>query len=147
MVMTTFLLITHTGQWEFPVTKARNKRPTDAELEILRVLWSRGASTVRDIFREITDVREVGYTTVLKLMQIMTGKGLLIRDETVRPQVYQVARSQDDTQKQLMRHLLERAFSGSPGNLVLQALSTKKTTSQERQRIRDLLDELERDAK
>jgi len=146
MVMTTFLLITQ-GQWEFPVTKARNKRPTDAELEILRVLWTRGASTVRDIFREITDARDVGYTTVLKIMQIMTEKGLLIRDETVRPQVYQVARSQDDTQKQLMRHLLERAFSGSPGNLVLQALSTKKTTSQERQRIRDLLDELERDAK
>ena len=129
------------------MTKARNKRPTDAELEIRLVLWTRGAITFRDIFREITDVREVGYTTVLKLMQIMTGKGLLIRDETVRPQVYQVARSQDDTQKQLMRHLLERAFSGSPGNLVLQALSTKKTTSQERQRIRDLLDELERDAK
>jgi len=129
------------------VKKARNKRPTDAELEILRVLWTRGQSTVRDIFREISAVREVGYTTVLKLMQIMTDKGLLKRDETVRPQVYQVARSQDDTQKQLLRHLLERAFSGSPGNLVLQALSTKKTTSQERRRIRELLDELERDAK
>ncbi len=128
------------------MTKARNKRPTDAELEILRVLWTRGQSTVRDIFREISAAREVGYTTVLKLMQIMTDKGLLIRDETVRPQVYRAARSQGDTQRQLLRHLLDRAFSGSPGNLVLQALSTKKTTPQERRQIRDMLDELERDS-
>ncbi len=144
--MATFLLITHATR-ELPVTKARNKRPTDAELEILRVLWTRGASTVRDIFREISDARDVGYTTVLKLMQIMTDKGLLIRDETVRPQVFEVARSQDDTQRQLLRHLLDRAFSGSPGNLVLQALSTKKTTPQERRQIREMLDELERDSK
>ncbi len=123
-----------------------NKRPTDAELEILRVLWSRGASTVREVFRELSLVREIGYTTVLKLMQIMTGKGLVRRDETVRPQVYQVARSQGQTQRQLLRHLLDRAFSGSPGNLVLQALSTKKTTPQERRQIRELLDELERDS-
>ncbi len=123
-----------------------NKRPTDAELEILRVLWTRGASTVREVFRELSLVREIGYTTVLKLMQIMTSKGLVRRDETVRPQVYQVARSQGQTQRQLLRHLLDRAFSGSPGNLVLQALSTKKTTPQERRQIRELLDELERDA-
>ncbi len=123
-----------------------NKRPTDAELEILRVLWTRGASTVREVFRELSLVREIGYTTVLKLMQIMTDKGLVRRDETVRPQVYQVARSQGQTQRQLLRHLLDRAFSGSPGNLVLQALSTKKTTPQERRQIRELLDELERDS-
>lgn len=123
-----------------------NKRPTDAELEILRVLWNRGASTVREVFRELSLAREIGYTTVLKLMQIMTEKGLVRRDETVRPQVYQVARSQGQTQRQLLRHLLDRAFSGSPGNLVLQALSTKKTTPQERREIRELLDELERDS-
>ncbi len=128
------------------MTKARNKRPTDAELQILRVLWQQGPSTVRDVFTEIAVSREIGKTTVLKLMQIMTDKGLLIRDETVRPQVYQVARSQGDTQRQLLRHLLDRAFSGSPGNLVLQALSTKKTTPQERRQIRDMLDELERDS-
>ncbi len=128
------------------MNKARNKRPTDAELQILRVLWQQGPSTVRDIHAEIAVSRDIGKTTVLKLMQIMTDKGLLIRDETVRPQVYQVARSQGDTQRQLLRHLLDRAFSGSPGNLVLQALSTKKTTPQERQQIRELLDELERDS-
>ena len=126
--------------------KPMNKRPTDAELEILRVLWTRGASTVREVFRELSLSRQIGYTTVLKLMQIMTGKGLVRRDETVRPQMYQVARSQGQTQRQLLRHLLDRAFSGSPGNLVLQALSTKKTTPQERRQIRELLDELERDS-
>ena len=129
------------------MNKTRNKRPTDAELQILRVLWQQGQSTVRDVHSAIALSREIGKTTVLKLMQIMTDKGLLIRDETVRPQVYQVARSQGDTQRQLLRHLLDRAFSGSPGNLVLQALSTKKTTPQERQQIRELLDELERDSK
>ena len=129
------------------MNKARNKRPTDAELEILRVLWQQGQSTVRDVHSAIALSREIGKTTVLKIMQIMTDKGLLIRDETVRPQVYRVARSQDDTQRQLLRHLLDRAFSGSPGNLVLQALSTKKTTPQERRQIRELLDELERDSK
>ena len=128
------------------MTKARNKRPTDAELEILRVLWTRGSSTVREVFRELATRREIGYTTVLKLMQIMTDKGLVRRDETVRPQMYQVVRSQRHTQRQLLRHLLDRAFSGSPGNLVLQALSTKKTTPQERRRIRELLDELERES-
>ncbi len=136
-----------TTRLEKPVTKARNKRPTDAEVQILRVLWQQGPSTVRDVFSELAESREIGKTTVLKLMQIMTDKGLLIRDENVRPQVYQVARSQDDTQRQLLRHLLDRAFSGSPGNLVLQALSTKKTTPQERRQIRELLDELERDSK
>ena len=128
------------------MTKARNKRPTDAELEILHVLWRLGPSIVRDVFAEMAISRDIGKTTVLKLMQIMTEKGLLVRDETVRPQVYQVARSQGDTQRQLLRHLLDRAFSGSPGNLVLQALSTKKTTPQERRQIRELLDELERDS-
>lgn len=124
----------------------RHKRPTDAELEILRVLWARGPSTVREVFRVLAAKRDIGYTTALKLMQIMTEKGLLRRDEKVRPQVYQVARSEGHTQRQLLRHLLDRAFSGSPGNLVLQALSTKKTTAQERRRIRELLDQLERDS-
>ncbi len=141
-----YVAIATTTRSEPHVTKAGNKRPTDAELQILRVLWQRGPSIVRDVFAEMTVSRDIGKTTVLKLMQIMTEKGLHIRDETVRPQVYQVARSQGDTQRQLLRHLLDRAFSGSPGNLVLQALSTKKTTPQERRQIRELLDELEGDS-
>lgn len=122
---------------------APDKRPTDAELEILRFLWRRGPSTVREVFQELGARRRSGYTTILKLMQIMTAKGLLRRDETVRPQVYRAAHTQKNTQRRLLRDLLDRAFSGSPGNLVLQALSAKKTTAEERQRIRELLDRLE----
>ncbi len=125
----------------------KHKRPTNAELEILRVVWSRGPSTVREVFVELGRTRDTGYTTVLKLMQIMIGKGLLRRDETVRPQVYQPARPQRHTQRQLLGDLLERAFSGSPGRLVLQALSTKKTTPEERKQIRQLLEKLERESR
>ncbi|MEM7202310.1 MAG: BlaI/MecI/CopY family transcriptional regulator [Planctomycetota bacterium] len=122
---------------------AAEKRPTDAELEILAILWQRGPSTVRQVHQQLNEQRKSGYTTVLKLMQIMTDKGLVRRDETVRPQVYRAVRSEKNTQRQLLRDLLDRAFSGSPSSLVLQALSAKKTTPEERQRIRALLDRLE----
>ncbi len=128
------------------MTRHENRRPTQGELGILRVLWNRGPSTVREVFRELAATRESGYTTVLKLMQIMTEKGLLRRDGSVRPQVYHVTRPQRHTQRQLLADLLDRAFSGSPGNLVLQALSAKKTTPDERRQIRELLDQLERDS-
>jgi len=123
--------------------RREHKRPTDAELNILRVLWQRGPSTVREVFHALNREREAGYTTVLKLMQIMTDKGLLRRDRSVRPQMYEVAQSQNQTQRQLLGDLLDRVFSGEPGKLVLQALSTKKATSEERQKIRELLDRLE----
>ena len=128
------------------MARPNHRKPTDAELAILRVLWGRGPSTVREVFREVSRTRETGYTTVLKLMQIMTEKGLLTRDESVRPQVYVAVRSETQTQRQLLGDLLERAFRGSPGNLVLQALSTKTTTPEEREQIRALLDQLERDS-
>lgn len=121
------------------------KQPTNAELEILQVLWEKGPSTVREVFQILNEQREAGYTTVLKLMQIMTGKGLLNCDKKVRPQIYRAAQSRQKTQRQLIGHLLDKAFSGSPGNLVLQALSTKKATPEERKRIRELLDRLERE--
>jgi predicted transcriptional regulator len=129
------------------MNKRVHRRPTDAELAILRVIWNRGPSTVREVFAELQPIRDIGYTTVLKFMQIMTDKGLLRRDESVRPQVYAPARSQRQTQRQLIGDLLDRAFSGSPGNLVLQALSAKKTTAEERKQIRELLDELEGDSR
>ena len=127
------------------MTRGQRKKPTDAELEILRVLWERGPSTVREVFRVLQKSRGAGYTTVLKLMQIMTDKGLLQRDTTVRPQVYEAIYSQGQTQRQLLGDLLDRAFSGSPGKLVLQALSEKQTTAEERREIRRLLDQLERE--
>ena len=119
------------------------KRPTDAELVILRVIWDRGPSTVREVFRHINARQDTGYTTVLKLMQIMTDKGLLDRDASVRPQMYKPSRSQRQTQRQLLRDLVDRAFGGSPGSLALQALSSRKATPDERRRIRELLDRLE----
>ena len=128
------------------MSRRAHKRPTDAELEILRVIWSLGPSTVRQVFDELRAKRETGYTTVLKLMQIMTGKGLLRRDESMRPQVYEPVRPQHQTQRQLIGDLLDRAFSGSPGNLVLEALATRRATPEERRRIRELLDELEGDS-
>jgi len=125
------------------MAKREPKRPTDGELAILGVLWDRGPSTVREVFRVLSESRETGYTTVLKLMQIMTEKGSLDRDETVRPQVFRAARTERQTQRQLLADLADRAFSGSPGNLVLQALSSKKTTAAEREQIRALLDKQE----
>jgi predicted transcriptional regulator len=127
--------------------KTNDKRPTDAELAILQVIWDRGPSTVRQVHDELSATQGTGYTTILKLMQIMTDKGLLERDTDVRPQIYAPAKPQKQTQKQLIRDLLDRAFAGSPGNLVLQALALKKSSPEELQEIRALLDQLEGDSK
>ncbi len=121
-----------------------DRKPTDAELAILGVIWERRSATVREVFNELGERQGVGYTTVLKLMQIMTDKGLLERDATVRPQVFRAARPQKQTQGQLVRDLVDRAFAGSPGNLVLQALSARKSTPEELREIRAMLDALER---
>ena len=118
--------------------------PTASELEILRVIWERGPSTVREVYRSLASERAIGYSTVLKFMQIMTDKGLLIRDATVRPQVYRPAQPQQRTQRSMVRDLAARAFGGSSVRLVLQALSDRKATAAERRQIRELLDSLER---
>ena len=123
--------------------KAQQRRPTEAELSILRVLWENGPATVRDIQHILDAVRPTGYTTVLKTMQIMTEKGLVERDESVRPQIYRARYSQEQTQKQLLRDLLQRAFGGSVKTLVLQALSTKKSSAAELEEIERLLDRIE----
>lgn len=113
------------------------RKPTDAELAILRVLWARGASTVREVAEALG--RDVGYTTVLKLLQIMTDKRLVKRDESARTHIYQAAYTEDQTQRQLVSDLLERAFGGSASKLVLQALAASKATPQELAEIRKLL--------
>lgn len=119
------------------------RRPTDAELEILRVLWELGPTTVRGVYEHLGDDRS--HTTVLKLMQIMVDKGLLTRDEGVRPQLYAASTTQRRTQKQLVGDLLDRAFGGAPGHLVVQALASRRSTPEERARIRELLDRLEQE--
>jgi predicted transcriptional regulator len=122
-------------------------RPTDGELAILRVLWTDGPATVRDVHAKLQIDRVVGYTTVLKLLQIMTEKGLVRRDESDRTHVYRAAASADHTQKQLVRDLLDRAFGGSAQKLILHALSARKASRAELDEIRRLLDHMKGDEK
>ena len=117
-------------------------KPTDSELSILGVLWRRGPSTVRQVFEELNRLQSTGFTTVLKLMQIMVEKGLLKRDDAERSHVYEATLAEEETQRQLVGHLLERAFAGSAQKLVLRVLSTKKATREELAEIRKLLDNL-----
>lgn len=124
-------------------------RPTDAELGILRMLWQHGPSTVRQVLKALNQDRETeaGYTTVLKTMQIMTEKGLVDRDESQRPQVYRTRLPQEQTQRQLVGDLLDRAFDGSAKRLVMQALADKEVSDEELASLEQLLDRLEGDAK
>jgi len=117
-------------------------KPTDAELELLRVLWSHGPSTVRQIHEALP--KDTGYTTTLKILQKMADKGLVIRDESQRSHVYEAACEAETTQRQLVRHLLDGAFGGSPGKLVMQALSEEAATAEELTEIRRLIRALER---
>lgn len=122
-------------------------RPTDSELAILRVLWSRGPSTVRDVHEELNQTAPTGYTTVLKLLQIMTEKGLVVRDEANRAHIYEPRYSEHKTQRQILSDLTDRAFGGSAAKLVVQALSGRKATAEELNAIRELLDRLEGDSR
>ena len=123
--------------------KTSAPRPTDGELAILRVLWERGPCTVRDVHETLDAGRPTGYTTVLKLLQIMTEKGLVRRDERERAHVYEARAPRAQTERQLVGDLLERAFAGSASALVMRVLSSKKTSPEEIARIRELLDSLE----
>ena len=118
-------------------------RPTDAELAILRVLWERGPSTVRDVTEAVHEDRGTGYTTALKLLQIMTEKGLVRREDSQRTHIFEAVLPAEETQRQLVGDLLERAFGGSAEKLVVQALSAKRASREELAQIRKLLDELE----
>jgi len=119
--------------------KLTRPRPTDAELAILNVLWQRGASTVRDVFGALSKTKPIGYTTVLKFMQIMADKGLVRRDEEQRAHVYTAMVPQAETQRQMVRDLLRRAFDDSAAQLVMQALASKQTSPEELAEIRRLL--------
>jgi BlaI family transcriptional regulator, penicillinase repressor len=126
-----------------PAMASKPNRPTHLELTILRVLWNEGPGTVREIQATLSVTRETGYTTVLKMLQIMTEKGLVERDETVRPQIYRAKYSQQQTQKQLLKDLVQRAFGGSVKALVMQALATKKSSAEDLEAIEKLLDRFE----
>ena len=122
---------------------AKQHRPTKLELTILRVLWEKGPGSVREIQARLSESRETGYTTALKMLQIMTEKGLVERDESVRPQVYRPKFSQEKTQRQLVQDLLQRAFGGSVKALVMQAVSTRKSSPEDLEAIERLLDRFE----
>lgn len=125
----------------------KTPRPTEAELTILRVLWQQGPRSVREIHRVMNEAKATGYTTVLKLLQIMTKKGLVERDESVRPQIYRPKYSEGQTQRQLLRELMHRAFGGSVRTLVMQALSANKASPEELKAIDKLLERFEGGAK
>jgi len=115
-------------------------RPTDAELAILRILWNRGASTVRQVYEVMSRDRPTAYTTALKMLQIMTEKGLVRRDDSDRTHIYQARLSEEQTQRQLVRDLLDRAFGGSSSKLVMQALAAKRASADELSEIRKLIE-------
>ena len=125
----------------------RLQKPTATELEILRVLWERGPSTVREVHEVLAQGKPICYTTVLKIMQIMTQKGSVPRNEDSKAHIYKARQPAENTKRQLVGDLLQRAFSGSASQLMLHALAGKKTSQEEIAEIRELLDEYERKAK
>jgi predicted transcriptional regulator len=120
---------------------AKRAHPTKLELTILKALWQAGPSSVRSVQRMLDASQPIGYTTVLKMLQIMMEKGLVERDETVRPQIYRAKASQSQTQRQMLKDLIQRAYGGSVKALVMQALGTSKTSPERLQEIEKLLDE------
>jgi BlaI family penicillinase repressor len=123
--------------------KKKAPRPTEAELRIMRVLWDHGPSTVREVWVRVSPEQQTGYTTILKTMQIMFEKGLLERDARDRSHIYRASVTQEQTQRQVVGHLIERLFAGSAPKLVMQALAARKATRAELAEIRKLLDEFE----
>lgn len=122
-----------------------NKKPTDAELEVLRVLWDHGPSSVRVVHTELSKNREVVYTTTLKMMQVMATKGFLIRDTSQKTHLYQAVIKQDMIRENMVDKLLNTVFDGSPLKLALHALGHQKTSKQDLAQIKDLIQQLEKD--
>jgi predicted transcriptional regulator len=120
-------------------------RPTEAELEILHILWARGGCTVREVHEGLHRDSGSGYTTALKLLQIMHGKGLVVRDDSQRAHVFRAAVSKEKTQKRFLADLVQRVFEGSPSQLVLQALGSQRASREELREIRALLNQLDKD--
>ncbi len=122
-------------------------KPTDSELEILQILWQNGASTVKAVNEKLNEKKETGYTTTLKMLQIMYEKNLVVRDENERSHVYKSAIDKNQIQRVLLDKLLETAFSGSAANLVMQVLGNSKPSKEELKNIKELLDKIERERK
>ena len=119
-------------------------KPTESELEILNILWRKGNASVREVHEELLQTKEAGYTTTLKLMQIMHEKGLVKRDDSIKTHIYQAAVSKEKTQKQLLNKMINTVFGGSPGELVMQALGNHKASAEELEEIQKILDNLKK---
>lgn len=117
-------------------------KPTESELEILQILWRKGNASVREVHEELLQTKEAGYTTTLKLMQIMHEKGLVKRDDSIKTHIYQPAVSKEKTQKHLLNKMIDSLFGGSPGELVMQALGNHKASAEELEEIQKMLDNL-----
>jgi predicted transcriptional regulator len=129
------------------MAKDETRKATDAELVTLNVLWQKGPSTVREVHEALTKLRDIRYTTTLKTLQVMTGKGLVSRDESSRAHIYSAAVGQQETQRFLVGDLVDKVFGGSAAGLVAGALSAKKATPAELAQIRQLLDDAEEEAR
>ena len=127
--------------------RKRSSNPTEVELQILGVLWARGPSTVREVHNALEDDRDTGYSTTLKMMQIMTEKGLLFKEDNQRPQVYRPAMSQEQAQMQFVDDLIQRVFGGAAEKLILRAINSRHVSSEDLVEIRKLLRKLEGDSK
>jgi len=126
------------------MSNAKTIKPTESELEILQTLWTRGLATVREVHEELARTKDVGYTTTLKLMQIMHEKGLVKRDDSMRTHVYQAAVNKEKTQKHLLGKMIDNLFGGSPTQLVIQALGEHKASPEEIEKIQELLNNLKK---
>ena len=119
-------------------------KPTESELGILQILWKKGNASVREVHEELLQTKEAGYTTTLKLMQIMHEKGLVTRDDSIKTHIYQPAVSKEKTQKHLLNKMIDTVFGGSPGELVMQALGNHKASAEELEEIQKILDNLKK---
>ncbi len=126
------------------MSSTRYVKPTESELEILQILWTRGVATVREVHEELAKSKDVGYTTTLKLMQIMHEKSLVKRDDSMRTHIYQAAVNKEKTQKHLLGKMIDSLFGGSPTQLVMQALGTHKASPEELEQLQQMLDNLKK---
>ncbi|MCM5528138.1 BlaI/MecI/CopY family transcriptional regulator [Parasegetibacter sp. NRK P23] len=126
------------------MSQTKTIKPTESELEILQVLWEKKTATVREVHEELLKTKEAGYTTTLKLMQIMHEKGLVLRDDSIKTHIYQPAVTRERTQKHLLGKMIDNLFGGSPTQLVIQALGNHQTTKEELEELERLIDQLKR---
>ena len=127
------------------MTLIKNTKPTESELEILQVLWANNAATVRTVHEELLKTKDAGYTTTLKLMQIMHEKGLVTRDDSNKTHIYQPAVSREKTQKQFLNKMIDTLFAGNSANLVLQALGGHNASEEELEKIQALINQLKKE--